>query len=236
MGDILPIFYFMASLSSAVAAVLAWLAKLRWSQEFAAAKDETIKAKDAQIASQHAQFTATISAKEAQIVTLHDQLDVTLRAKDAELSALRELTPAKVRDAYLNMKEMLEEYNAKLEQQLEQRESEIVKLGVEISALQTNAGIDKALISELKIALDTLRKSRAGLQDQISATKRQRNRIRSATRTIEHLKLLFYNYTLFPDFSDGIVARGTFIDDFERLVDVDLTQEQLDAAIRAIHN
>jgi hypothetical protein len=34
---------------SALAAVLAWASKLWWAKEYSAAKDETIKAKDAQI-------------------------------------------------------------------------------------------------------------------------------------------------------------------------------------------
>jgi hypothetical protein len=41
--------YAIAALASSLAAVLAWAAKLWWAKEFAAAKDETIHAKEAQI-------------------------------------------------------------------------------------------------------------------------------------------------------------------------------------------
>ncbi|MCI0627005.1 MAG: hypothetical protein L0387_36050 [Acidobacteria bacterium] len=41
--------YAIAAALSGLSAVLAWLAKLRWSKEFIAAKDEIIKAKQAQI-------------------------------------------------------------------------------------------------------------------------------------------------------------------------------------------
>ncbi len=60
------------SLFSAIAAVLAWAAKLRWSKEYAAAKDEVIK------------------AKEAQIELLKN-----------EIQALRELSPVKIREYFV---------------------------------------------------------------------------------------------------------------------------------------
>lgn len=71
----------ITSLLSAIAAVLAWAAKLRWSQEFAAAKDEVIR------------------AKEAQIELLKN-----------EIQSLHELSPVKIREYFLSVKTQLEEY------------------------------------------------------------------------------------------------------------------------------
>lgn len=69
----------MSALASAVAAVLAWAAKLRWSKEYAAAKDEVIRAKD------------------AQIELLRNGIE-----------NLRSLTPMKIREYFLSVKKQLE--------------------------------------------------------------------------------------------------------------------------------
>ena len=39
----------IAVIISGVAAILAWIAKIRWSKEYADAKDQTIRAKDEQL-------------------------------------------------------------------------------------------------------------------------------------------------------------------------------------------
>jgi len=46
----MDVLYGIGALLAASAAPLAWLAKLQWSKEYAAAKDETIKVMDARIA------------------------------------------------------------------------------------------------------------------------------------------------------------------------------------------
>jgi hypothetical protein len=81
--------YAVTALVSAVAAVVAWGAKLRWSREFSAAKD------------------AQLAAKQAELVVL-----------EREIATLRELTPMRVREYFLSMKEQLEEYNDRLEREL----------------------------------------------------------------------------------------------------------------------
>src|SRR6185436_12315961 len=82
---LLEILYAVTAVASALAAVLAWTAKLRWSREFGAAKD------------------AQIAAKQAEIASL-----------ERECTALRELTPMRVREYFLSVKEQLEEYNDRL--------------------------------------------------------------------------------------------------------------------------
>jgi predicted nucleic acid-binding Zn-ribbon protein len=98
--------YAISALASALAAVLAWAAKLWWAKEYSAAKDEIIKAKD------------------AQIETLKN-----------EIQNLRELTPMKIREYFLSVKEQLEEYNDKLQGELKTAYEEIEKKDSEISQL-----------------------------------------------------------------------------------------------------
>ncbi len=68
----------LITLSAIVAAILAWVAKIRWAKEYAAAKDETIK------------------AKEAQMEVLKERI-----------IGLQDLTPPKVREYFLSMREQL---------------------------------------------------------------------------------------------------------------------------------
>jgi predicted RNase H-like nuclease (RuvC/YqgF family) len=78
------------TIGSLIAAILAWIAKLKWSKEFEKAKDETIKAKEAQIA-----------------------------ALEREVKSLQDMTPMKLREYFNSVKEQLEEYNEELRKQLE---------------------------------------------------------------------------------------------------------------------
>ena len=105
--------YAISALASALAAVLAWAAKLWWAKEYSAAKDEIIKAKD------------------AQIETLKN-----------EIQNLRELTPMKIREYFLSIKEQLEEYNDKLQEELKTAYEEIEKKDSEIRhLLESNQGL-----------------------------------------------------------------------------------------------
>src|SRR5436305_1263050 len=86
----------LSALASAISAVLAWAAKLWWSKEHIAAKDEIIKGKNAQI----------------------DLLN-------AEIKNLQDLTPMKIREYFLSVRVQLEEYNEKLQTELSQAKKEI---------------------------------------------------------------------------------------------------------------
>ncbi|HYK09783.1 MAG TPA: hypothetical protein VEV39_03200 [Gemmatimonadales bacterium] len=87
-----------------LAAALAWAAKLWWGREFAAAKDETIRAKDAQ-----------------------------LQVLEREIESLRELTPMKIREYFLSVTQQLEEYNGVLNRQLDEarREAKVKEADIE---------------------------------------------------------------------------------------------------------
>ena len=93
---------------SALAAVLAWAAKLWWGKEQAAAKEELIKAKDAHIA-----------------------------LLEREVKSLQGFTPMKIREYFLIVKSQLEEYTEQLTNEntnlkhksLEEREQHLAELG-----------------------------------------------------------------------------------------------------------
>lgn len=83
-------------LLAAVAAILAWAAKLRWSSEFKAAKDETI------------------AAKEAHIKRLESEVDM-----------LRHQDPIKLREHYLSIKGQHEELITDLQKDIQQTREEL---------------------------------------------------------------------------------------------------------------
>ncbi len=105
----IDLIYAGAIFASALATILAWVAKLWWSKEYAAAKDETIRAKDAQIA-----------------------------ALEAQLDTFRELTPMKIREYFVSVKDQLEEYNDMLKKQVEEkdRQIEVLRSGGEFDKLE----------------------------------------------------------------------------------------------------
>lgn len=105
----MDIIYLIGTLLSALAAVLAWLAKLFWSKEYISAKDEIIK------------------AKEAQIESLKSQVD-----------HYKELTPMKIQEYFHSVKEQLEEYNDALQLKLEKAKSQIEEKSQELEKLQKN--------------------------------------------------------------------------------------------------
>ncbi len=105
--------------ASVIAAILAWVAKLKWSKEFAAAKDEVIKALNAQLAAKD----DTISAVKAQLVVKEE----IIKSKDNEIDNLRDLTPMKLREYFTSVKTQLEEYNEELKNQLEISRAELEK-------------------------------------------------------------------------------------------------------------
>ncbi len=99
--------YVVSSIASSLAAVLAWAAKLWWGREFAAAKDEIIKAKDAQI-----------------------------ELLKSEIDSLKELTPMKIREYFLSVREQMEEYNNLLQKQLDEAHKELETKSAEIDNLR----------------------------------------------------------------------------------------------------
>lgn len=95
------------TLLSLLAAILAWLAKLRWSKEYAAAKDETIRAKDAQI-----------------------------DALKQQIENLKDLTPDKLREYFESTRTSLEEYIEKLKMQLSEAKDKTSQKSQQITNLE----------------------------------------------------------------------------------------------------
>jgi prefoldin subunit 5 len=123
--------YAVSALASAFAAVLAWAAKLWWAKEFSSAKDEIIKAKDAQIERLKGEIDSVrgytgdiVKAKDTQIESLKN-----------EIQSIKEMTPMKIREYFHSVKEQLEEYIDKLKRQLDEANKQIEEKSEEINAL-----------------------------------------------------------------------------------------------------
>ncbi len=113
--------YRIITLLSVIAAILAWIAKLRWAKEYIATKDETIK------------------AKEAQIEVLKTQIE-----------GLKELTPPKVREYYINASKMLEEYIEKLKNQIREAQTDIEEKNIQIAKLQAEGDRQSEMLKKLE--------------------------------------------------------------------------------------
>lgn len=111
----------LITLGAIVAAILAWVAKIRWAKEYAAAKDETIK------------------AKEAQLEVLRERIN-----------ALRDLTPPKLMEAFKVMRTQVEEYNNSLQSELLQASQQIDSLQNEKADLSATVGKLETTVSELE--------------------------------------------------------------------------------------
>lgn len=113
--------YAVSAVASALAAVLAWAAKLLWSKEYAAAKDEII------------------GAKQAQIELLKN-----------EIENLRNLTPMKIREYFISVKEQLEEYIDSLQGQLDNAHAEIQEKDLAIANYESGIEVGGVVIQELR--------------------------------------------------------------------------------------
>src|SRR5438067_2034694 len=117
MSGLIEAGYILAILVTGIGAILAWVAKLRWSKEYAEAKDQTIRTKDANIEQLKSNHELVMKAKDAHIEQLKSQV-----------SGLQELNPSKLREHYLASTSMLEQRIDDLKKQLEQTESENARL------------------------------------------------------------------------------------------------------------
>jgi len=159
----------IAAVLSALASVLAWAARLIWGREFAAAKDETIKAKEAQLVTKD----ETIKAKDAQIEGL------TQRLKEE-----RELNPMMIREYFVSVKAQLEEYIALLKGQRDEAQGKLVGLQREIKTVQATAAGRQDQIRELVA-------ERSRLQDVSAALSKQVEQLQSKQ---EENDQVLYNY------------------------------------------
>lgn len=127
IGTLLPL---VVSVLSTIAAILAWVAKLRWSDEFIQAK------------------AAIIEAKEAQIKSLEN-----------EVRFLREISSPKLHEYFTSVKSQLEQYLDAKDVQLSQTKTELQIKETEIAKLQElwgqqNSNIEWELNSGINVTLE----------------------------------------------------------------------------------
>ena len=134
----MEIAYAVAAVASALAGVLAWGAKLWWGREYAAAKDETIRAKDAQIA-----------------------------LLEREIQGLRELTPMRIREYFISVKQQLEEYNDHLQEQLRTARVEIGSKDQQIDRLNQDGTKQTAEIVRLEREREEIKTAADNLEGQL---------------------------------------------------------------------
>jgi len=91
------VFPFIVSVISTTAVALAWVAKLRWSNEYTAAKEEVLKAKEAQI-----------------------------KSLENEINNLRELTSPKLLEYFTAVKSHLEGFLEEKEKELREAENRLM--------------------------------------------------------------------------------------------------------------
>jgi DNA repair exonuclease SbcCD ATPase subunit len=136
--------YVLAAVCSAIASALAWLAKLRWSREFAQAKDETIK------------------AKEAHIEVLKQQV-----------TSLQEMSPMKIREYFVSVKQQLEEFIDALKRQLEAAQKEIAAKDDAIRCLQSEGASQGSRVVNLQQEKTIIERETADLQDKVAQLERK---------------------------------------------------------------
>jgi len=162
--DLSQLMGLIASLASAVAAVLAWVAKIRWSDEYSKAKDETIKAKDALVEVKNAQLQTLITNKDETIKAKEEQIKVLER----EVKSLNDLTPMKIREYFLSVREQMEEYNTLLKNQLDEAHNELENKKNEIGELRQKGEKSASEIEKLEKERQSIAEAASALENQLT--------------------------------------------------------------------
>src|SRR5215216_4445532 len=164
--------YIVSALFSAIAAALAWAAKLWWAKEYSAAKEEIVKAKDAQI-----------ERLKGEIQSIRDLTNETIRAKElqiealnAEIHSLRELTPMKIREYFISVKAQLEEYNSTLQQQLDKAKADLQEKDLAIATYSQDTNMAKDIIQGLKTEKTKFEEQVASLESQLKNVRQEQNK------------------------------------------------------------
>ena len=150
--------YAVVTLASGIAAIFAWVSKIRWSNEFIKANDAIIAAKDAAIGAKD----ATIAAKDAHIERLQD-----------DIRRLLDLSSPKLEELFKATKEGLERAVDGLEAQLAAANAEIVRLGEALK--QAKVSVEE--LQRIKIEKSALEVTAQKLGAQVVALKTQVNQI-----------------------------------------------------------
>lgn len=128
----------LITLFSVIAAVLAWVAKLRWSKEYTDAKD------------------AVITAKEEQIKTKQTQIEFLER----QIISLQEQTPQKLRDYYKSAREHLGEIIEELGSEVKELKAQLASKDAELEVANER---QTSIQQEIKAREEQIREGRAEL-------------------------------------------------------------------------
>ena len=142
----MEIIYIVTALISSVAALAAWIAKILWSQQYAAAKDEIIKAKDAQISA------------------LKDQI-----------SFLEQCNSKKLREYVICVKEELEQYIDTLKLEIDEKQKELNKKDVKIKELSSMYSQNKDQIEKIMLERNNLKQKIQKLEGQLRRVEKSKN-------------------------------------------------------------
>lgn len=159
---------------NAVGGVLAWSAKLWWSREHTAAKQ------------------AQIDNLKSQIEKLAEAKDETIRAKQAQIDAilvyvneLKELTPMKIREYFISVKEQLEEYINVLEDDLQDAQSEMEDLQRQTEEERAKAVASTEIIKRIEGERKMLIAHESDLESQLKDLEAQYSASQQALSLIE---------------------------------------------------
>lgn len=141
------------SLLSAIAAALAWIAKIRWSNQFRAAKEAQIEALEAHARQLEAAREAQIQSKDAEIAVLQQRLHT-----------LTQLDSKKLRDGWIATKEGLEDQIRELERYIEQIEAQLAEAEDTVEELHSKRQMTVAQLQTQKQAKERLRVERDQLE------------------------------------------------------------------------
>lgn len=141
-NNIMEWLYVISAIASSLAAVLAWAAKLWWSKEYGAAKDEIIRAKEAQI-----------------------------EALKGEIESLKEMTPMKIREYFLSVRQQLEEYNDALNGELDEARKEIAEKNAAIKKLESEGAQKSNEVIKLECERDKIENAAKNLESQLVSLK-----------------------------------------------------------------
>lgn len=162
MINLIEIGSILVSVLSMLVAILAHISKIRWAKEFAVAKDEIIRAREAET-----------EAKAEQLQT-KDEL---IRIKDIQIKHWQSLTPEKVIEYHNSVKAELYAYNETLRSELESSKQELK------ATLEKQEKLEKTIPSNEIIKREIARlKSEKIKHEKIVSLLEQQSRLLSRSR------------------------------------------------------
>ena len=181
-------------LGSIAAAILAWVAKLRWSNEFAAAKDETANALRAQLAAKD----EIIKAMQAQLSAKDERNQVKediIQSYNVEIARLNNLLSPTVEEYYERLKSRLEKANGELKRELQESTDALDLKERQLEQLQSG--------NEANQKIEELESGRTALLERVKELEAQ---IATETRSIQHLGQVFEDPVLFSEIKQQTIG------------------------------